>query len=88
MEKIESLALEIRNAMKLSNRYVSDSDVEDNVGVSSTPSNFRNATKVKKKSSVGGEDVQDTKNNMLRILLPQLFEKKYKKKNVFFFFIC
>lgn len=55
IEKTHSLAVEINDVLKLSNQYVSDSDVEDSVPRSSIPFICRAAINVEEKSMVDGE---------------------------------
>ncbi|KAL6547247.1 hypothetical protein OROMI_022968 [Orobanche minor] len=89
LEKAHYLALEINDVLKLSNQYVSDSDVEDGVPRTSTPSVRRAVTKVEDKTSVDfeaaikveekpsiSENAEDSTTKMLRILLPDYFEIK------------
>lgn len=73
----ECLAMQIRVAEESKNLYVSDSDIEDDVHSSSTPTIRRGAVNVKvEEKPIINYQVEKDGNEMLKILLPMLFEKK------------
>ncbi|KAL6501207.1 hypothetical protein OROHE_025070 [Orobanche hederae] len=76
LEKALTIAAELSVAAKSSKLYVCDSDVEDDVHPSSTPSIRRGTIKFEEKPNIGGLASQETGNKMLKIYLPKLFEKK------------
>lgn len=78
LEKAENAALEFCNALEPLNLYVSDSDIEDDVHRSSTPSIRRAAVKVEENSTGNKRDARDITKEMLMILLPQYFELEEK----------
>ncbi|KAL6578605.1 hypothetical protein OROMI_008821 [Orobanche minor] len=76
LDKALTIAAELSVAAESSKLYVCDSDVEDDVHPSSTPSIRRGTIKFEEKPYIGGQASQETGNEMLKIYLPKHFEKK------------